>query len=189
MNKIEYLKKYYQQNKKKLLQRAKEYYQKNKSKKQLYDKEYYQLNEEKIIKRKKLWWENNIKRISKIRKKSYQLNKSIINAYRKHKLHTNSEFRMIHNLRNRLNKVLGGNPKLETTMKLVGCSIEQLKKHLEKRFTKGMTWQNYGQWHIDHIKPCADFDLSKLSEQKKCFHYKNLQPLWALDNIKKGKNG
>jgi len=49
-----------------------------------------------------------------------------------------------------------------------------------------MNWSNYGKWHIDHIKSCASFDLSKKSEQKKCFHYTNLQPLWAEENIKKG---
>ena len=85
---------------------------------------------------------------------------------------------------------LNGNPKLETTMKLVGCSIDKLKQHLEKQFKKRMSWDNYGLggWEIDHIKPCAKFDLSKPEEQRKCFHYTNLQPLWAIDNkIKKDK--
>lgn len=81
-------------------------------------------------------------------------------------------------------------------MKLVGCSLEQLKKHLQSKFTKGMTWENYGtgwhgkgmkEWHIDHIRPCASFDLSKASEQKKCFNYSNLQPLWAKDNLSKNR--
>jgi hypothetical protein len=56
---------------------------------------------------------------------------------------------------------------------------------LEKQFTKGMNWKNYGKWHIDHIKPCASFDLSLEHEQKLCFHFTNLQPLWAKDNIRK----
>ena len=83
-------------------------------------------------------------------------------------------------------EVLKGNPKLKTTMKLIGCSIEELKQYLGKQFTEGMSWQNYGKWHIDHIRPCASFDLKKLNEQKKCFHYSNLQPLWAKDNLCKG---
>jgi hypothetical protein len=90
-------------------------------------------------------------------------------------------------LKNRLYLALKGNPKLSTTMKLVGCSIEQLKKHLETQFKPKMTWHNYGKWHIDHIRPCACFNLSKLEEQKKCFHYTNLQPLWAEENLRKGK--
>ena len=71
------------------------------------------------------------------------------------------------------------------TMELTGCSLEDLTKHLESKFTEGMTWENYGQWHIDHIRPCASFNLEDPEEQKKCFHWTNLQPLWAADNLKK----
>lgn len=72
------------------------------------------------------------------------------------------------------------------TMELTGCSKDELFAHLESKFTEGMNWENYGKWHIDHIKPCASFDLTRVEEQKKCFHWKNLQPLWAIDNMKKG---
>ena len=58
--------------------------------------------------------------------------------------------------------------------------------HIQNKFTEGMLWDNYGLWHIDHIRPCSKFDLSKPKEQRKCFHYSNLQPLWAIDNIRKG---
>jgi len=76
--------------------------------------------------------------------------------------------------------------KYQDTKTLTGCSVEYLKQHLESQFTEGMSWDNYGKFHIDHILPCASFDLSKPSEQKKCFHYTNLQPLWAADNLSKG---
>jgi len=72
------------------------------------------------------------------------------------------------------------------TMELTGCSKDDLYAHLESKFTEGMNWENYGKWHIDHIKPCAFFDLTKEEEQKKCFHWRNLQPLWAIDNMRKG---
>ena len=72
------------------------------------------------------------------------------------------------------------------TMELTGCSKNDLLKHLESKFTEGMTFENYGEWHIDHIRPCASFNLEDPEEQKKCFHWTNLQPLWALDNIRKG---
>ncbi len=77
--------------------------------------------------------------------------------------------------------------KRNTTTDLVGCSIPFLKKYLENKFKKGMNWKNQGRygWHIDHIKPCSKFDLSDPDQQKKCFNYKNLQPLWAEENIKK----
>ena len=63
------------------------------------------------------------------------------------------------------------------TFKLVGCKLAFLKGDLEAKFTEGMTWENHGEWHIDHIKPCCSFDLTKEEEQIKCFHYSNLQPL------------
>jgi len=73
------------------------------------------------------------------------------------------------------------------TVDLIGCSIDNLKKYLESKFRDGMSWENYGRngWHIDHIKPCASFNLTDPQQQKKCFHYSNLQPLWAADNIRK----
>lgn len=74
------------------------------------------------------------------------------------------------------------------TRTLLGTSFKNVRQHLEKQFQEGMTWDNHGLygWHIDHIRPCCSFDLTKESEQKKCFNYTNLQPLWAIDNIKKG---
>lgn len=71
-------------------------------------------------------------------------------------------------------------------MEYVGCSPAFLREHLENLFTDGMTWENQGEWHIDHIRPCASFDLTTEEERHKCFHYTNLQPLWAADNISKG---
>jgi hypothetical protein len=76
--------------------------------------------------------------------------------------------------------------KTQRTMKLIGCTVEELKQYIEKKFKPGMSWEQRHLFHIDHIIPCASFDLTKLSQQKKCFHYTNLQPLWAIDNIKKG---
>jgi hypothetical protein len=70
-------------------------------------------------------------------------------------------------------------------MEYIGCSIEHLKDYLQSKFENGMTWENYGKWHIDHIRPCASFDLTDIEQQKICFNYKNLQPLWAEDNFKK----
>ena len=71
-------------------------------------------------------------------------------------------------------------------MELVGCGIDALKKHIELKFQDGMSWDNYGKWHIDHVRPCSSFDLSKPEEQSKCFHYSNIQPLWAEENLRKG---
>jgi len=91
-------------------------------------------------------------------------------------------------LRSRLSKEIrkvGANKKA-STMKLLGCSAEDFKNYFENKFKEGMVWENYGTWHIDHIKPCVSFDLIQEEEQKKCFHYTNLQPLWAKENYIKG---
>ena len=85
-------------------------------------------------------------------------------------------------LKRRKNKAI----KSGKTEELIGTTTAELKKHLEKQFEKGMAWKNYGQWHVDHRIPCASFDLTKPEEQKKAFHYTNLQPLWAKDNMRKG---
>jgi len=72
------------------------------------------------------------------------------------------------------------------TMEYLGCNKDTLREHIEKQFKDGMTWENQGQWHIDHIRPCASFNLYNEIERHMCFHYTNLQPLWAFDNISKG---
>lgn len=69
--------------------------------------------------------------------------------------------------------------------RFVGCSAPELRAHLEKQFTPGMSWANYGAWHIDHITPCASFDLTDEQQVHACFNWRNLQPLWALENILK----
>lgn len=68
---------------------------------------------------------------------------------------------------------------------LIGTSVEHLKQHLESQFQPGMSWENYGEWHIDHIVPCSLFDLTKIYQQKSCFNYKNLQPLFRKVNLTK----
>lgn len=85
----------------------------------------------------------------------------------------------------RLVKVLGTR-KADKSINLLGCSTSELKIHLEKKFEDGMNWDNYGVWHVDHIIPCARFDLTDPEQQKICFHYTNLQPMWGEHNIKKG---
>jgi hypothetical protein len=76
--------------------------------------------------------------------------------------------------------------KRASVLTLIGCTARELCAYLESRFLQGMTWGNRRLWHIDHVRPCASFDLTDLEQQKVCFHYTNLQPLWAADNIRKG---
>jgi len=71
--------------------------------------------------------------------------------------------------------------------KIVGCDKKTLRAHLESKFKQGMTWQNHGKWHIDHIVPLYKFDPTKYEDIKKANHYSNLQPLWAEENLKKNR--
>ena len=82
------------------------------------------------------------------------------------------------------NYVNKNNNKTYKTVDIVGCSPEFVKEHLEKQFIEGMTWENQGKWHIDHIIPLSSAKTEE--EVYKLCHYTNLQPLWAEDNLKKG---
>lgn len=95
------------------------------------------------------------------------------------------QVRIAMNLRTRTRLALIGTSKSISTMKLLGCTIDVFLMHLESQFQSGMTFDNYGLWELDHINPCSAFDLTDPKQQKECFHYTNLQPLWREDNLKK----
>ena len=120
----------------------------------------------------------------------YKKNKTIINSKtaekNKIKYHRNPLFRLKDNLRSRLRKALKNNCKSGSSIKDLGCSIEEFKKYLESKFQEGMSWENRRDWHIDHIKPLSFFDLSNREQFLEACHYTNLQPLWAKDNLIKG---
>ncbi len=133
--------------------------------------------------------ENKIK--NKKRKQRFMKNnKGHINSYNraweKNRRKIDPMFSIKKNLRNRVWAALKGLSKSDKTLELLGCSLEKLKKHLENKFEDGMNWDNYGVWHLDHIIGCANFDLSNPEQQKICFHYTNLQPMWGEKNIQKG---
>lgn len=91
-----------------------------------------------------------------------------------------------HVVRCRINEALKkGYNKLRSTGESLGCSIPELKAHLENLFQPGMTWENRGEWEIDHIRPCASFNLLDPEQQRCCFHFTNLQPLWRAENRRK----
>ena len=98
------------------------------------------------------------------------------------------EFRLLQRIRGRISAVLKGRLKNSSTLKYIGCTLPELKAHLEKQFEAGMSWSNYGEWHVDHIRPCASFDFNDPVSLSQCFHYSNLQPMWKLDNAKKNSS-
>ena len=164
-------KQYYLDNQEKIKEERKQYYLDNKEKIKQYKKQYYLDNQKKI----KKWKLNNKEKIRKTRRE-----------YEKNRLKTDPIFKIIRYQRRRMRAVLKGEFKCKSTIELLGCSAEYCWNHLEQQFKPGMTRDNYGLWHVDHILPCVSFDLSNPKQQKKCFHYTNLQPLWAVDNMKKG---
>jgi len=155
-------------------------------------KKYYKKPGVKELKNKtrQIWRKKNPERVHRSDKRNRQKRKlnGKHRAYRNKRYRNDDHFRLRIILASRLTKALKSNgvQKTTSTMKLCGCSLDKLQQHLESQFTDGMSWENKGEWHIDHIKPCAAFDLTDVEEQKKCFHFTNLQPLWALDNIRKG---
>ena len=140
--------------------------------------------------KRKQWYEKNKLAMLLQKKEYYKINKQKIllyhKTYERMKLKKDPIFRLQKNLRRRLNLALKGIFKEETTMKLIGCNLIELKTHLQNRFKEGMSWENYGKWHIDHIKPMSSFNLKNAENQKLAMHYTNLQPLWAKDNMSKG---
>ena len=120
-------------------------------------------------------------------------NKEYIKADQNDRYHTDVNRKISTCLRSRLNKALSGNVKSKSTMKLIGCSIDDLRKHLESQFESWMNWDNHGMydpnnrtWHIDHIIAMAKFDLSDPQQQEDACNYTNLKPLLAENNLIKG---
>lgn len=148
---------------------------------------YKRISEEQMEKRRIYFREKRRKDPEKYNKKLKEWRKANPD-YKKNRWKNDLDFRLKENLRGRLYKALIGHSKSKSTSDLVGCSIQSLKKHLESQFTEGMSWENYGEWHVDHIKPCSLFDMSDAAQQRECFNYNNLQPLWAEDNLKKSNN-
>lgn len=166
----------------------KSWYIKNKAHKNNYGKQYYIENKNNIDARNKL----NAHKYSEYRKTANKLwrenNPNYQNEYTKERKKYDLDFKLRIALRIRLNSAINGNYKTGSAVSDLGCSIEELKKHLESQFQEGMSWDNWTRdgWHIDHIIPLASFDLSNSEEFKKACHYTNLQPLWAEDNLSKG---
>ena len=180
-------KKWKEKNKEKWLLYAKKFREENKEKyKQLY-KNWYKKNKEKKLKKTQEWREKNKEKYKQLSKNWYEKNKKHIREKNKERYKTDPNFKMRSNISRRILLALKGKSKSANTMNLLGVSnIEFIWNHLEKQFKPGMSWEKRHLIHIDHILPCSSFDLTKPEEQAKCFHYTNLQPLWASENLSKG---
>lgn len=154
---------------------AKKYRELNKTNITKQQKEYRNKNKDKIKKRNKKYRENNKERIRFIRRQ-----------YKKMKWETDPLFKLKETYRSRIYaafKVKYWN-KGNTTKDILGIDYIELFKYIENKFTDNMSWDNQGEWHIDHIIPLSSANTKE--ELIKLCHYTNLQPLWAEDNLKKG---
>lgn len=167
----------YAKHREKRLEQKKEYGSRIdiKQNKAAYSKKYYSENREHLLKKQSEYEAKNKDRFRDKR------SKYMIKRY-----HENPQLKIKMNLSRRLRGLLYKNGK--QTIDFIGCTIEQLVKHLESLWKPGMSWSNYGRggWHVDHILPCKSFDLTDHEQQKSCFNYKNLQPLWEFENLSKG---
>jgi len=173
----EYQKQYREANKEKIKENRKQYREANKEK----IKKYREDNKEKVKEYEKKYREANKEKLKKYR----EANKERANQYYKERLKTDPLFKMKRYLRSRTSKALKnkGYKKSSQTHEMLGVDWEVCKAHIERQFKKGMKWSNYGEWHIDHIIPLVSAKNEK--ELIKLCYYRNLQPLWAFDNMSK----
>jgi len=162
----------------------KEYRENNKEKSKHQIQEWKKNNSERV---KELWKINNSKKTKEKIKLDNQKQKEYKKNWSRNQYKNNINFKITQLLRIRLIDALKGKTnKIDSSLKILGCSIEEFKLFLEKQFLHEMNWKNHGEiWEIDHIKPCASFDLNDVEEQKKCFHYTNMQPLFKTSDIAK----
>jgi len=171
-----------EKNKSELIAKARQRAIDNPDKIKAYHAKYRSKNADKIRERSRRW-------AAKKRRDDPEGQKAKLKEWRSR----NSRYKLVHVLRSRLQSAIrkgvgSSGKKCDKTLNLLGCSVDELKAHLEKLFQPGMSWDNHGinGWHIDHIRPCASFDLTDPDQQRQCFHWSNLQPLWANDNWAKG---
>jgi len=172
--------------------RATKYRQNNAENEKNRGRRYRLQNRELVNLKRRLWCSKNKDKVAAYNKaenrKKYKYKNREYSAKSYKKKKSNPQFIVVNRLRARLYAALKPNRSRKTasTLSLCGCTPHELMAHLQSQFKEGMHWNNYGKWHIDHIRPCASFDLTDPEQQRQCFHYTNLQPLWARENIQKG---
>jgi hypothetical protein len=156
-------------------------------------------NPEKATERHRQWRRENVERYRQYQRNRKRNKDERSRANRKYnaanreknakrhreRLKSDLDYRLRCYLRSRLYNAIKHDSKRGSAIEDLGCSISELRKHIEKQFQVGMTWSNYGEWHIDHIRPLASFNLTSRKEFLQACHYTNLQPLWAEENLQK----
>lgn len=189
IRKKEYNVEYRKKNHKAIVRQKKEFRDSNRELVASQKKESYKRNREHILLQKKEYAERNSERISKYMKQ-FSSRPDVIknrNDNFREKYKNDVIFKLSHVLRNRLRYAIKYNKKVGSAVEDLGCSIQDFKFYLEGKFKDGMSWDNYGKWEIDHVIPLIFFDLTQREQFLRACNYTNLQPLWKLENLKKGK--
>ncbi len=186
-----YNKAHYEANRESAIERATQWQATNRERVNKRNKERYATDaeyKERVLARCAAEYEANRETVRAKQNAYAKANRSTLSRYQNDLYHRDPQHRAAVLLRGRLHRVLSraNAAKSAATLELLGTDKAGLIAHLEAQFTEGMTWENQGEWHIDHIKPCASFDLTDPEQQKLCFHYTNLQPLWGSENCSKG---
>ena len=179
-----YRKKYHQEHRDKVLTQLTAYYTNNKASLQAKNKQYNLVNKEALTLKKRDYTARTKDEKAAYDKIYREKNKAKVRLRKQ----IDPNYKLRYYFTHRILDALRGKTKSAPTMQLLGCSIPEFRQFIALKFKDGMTWENRGlfTWHLEHILPCASFDLSNPEQQKKCFHYTNYQPLWALDNLRKG---
>jgi len=173
---------YYERNKAKCLEYQKQYNNQNRDRinknRRRDNQKYYQKNKDKILEQQKQYhkqyWQSNKEKLLIYTKEYNKIRKFL-----------DINYKLACNLRSRLSIAVKHNQKVGSAVADLGCSIEFFKSYIEQKFQTGMSWENYGEWHLDHIIPLASFDLTNTEQFLNACYYTNYQPLWAEDNLKK----
>ena len=202
-------KKYYYAHQQEMRDKVKKWHEEHKEQDYIKGKLYREQHREELNEKKKAYRKNNAKKIKmyaeahreeqrtyrelhKSEIKKYQQtyrenNKDKLKEYYKTKYKTDIQYKLKSDYLHLTARVIRNKKATPKEMEILGCDYQTLKKHLETKFDKNMNWDNYGVngWHIDHIIPITSFDLTDMEQVKKCFNYRNTQPLWAKDNREK----
>jgi hypothetical protein len=199
------LKELNKQNKEQRTEYNKKYWQETKEEQTEKNRQWRENNKDRQKENMKKWLEANVERKKemdkKYRKEHYEEHREYMKKWKRENYNKMkedpdqqkfTEYRIKTNIGRRIREMLGQTKNGNTTVSYCGCSLEKLRIHLETQWSDGMSWSNYGvgsnehpAWHIDHRIPISSFDMGNPVHVLACFHYKNLQPLWWDENIRK----
>lgn len=164
---------------------SKLYYKANKEERKKYQRQYRADNKDEICRLGKEYRESHPEK----GREWFKNNPDYTKVYERNRLKVDLNYKIKVYLRSRVRAAIKGNWKSGSAVKDLGCSIDELKLYLEKRFELGMDWNNWSStgWHIDHVIPLYNFDLTDRGQFLEACHYTNLQPLWAKENLSKGR--